>query len=125
MNKYSPIKLIFAASVLFGLAACDRAQGPHGRSCADMVTLFRTLSPSGEAKSKMRNGDMRFLAVHSYSISVPGVDTKLVSVHGYRQMKQAADFVDGESCEGYYEEARRFAEAYNREILYLSQTKSR
>jgi hypothetical protein len=108
---------------LTGIASCESATKSNGKTCADVLAVIRNLSPTGEAKSKIQSGDYRFLAIHNYSTFAPGVDHIVASGHGYRIMRKTSDIIDGDQCEEYQEEAYRFAEAYNHEIVYLSQTK--
>jgi hypothetical protein len=125
MNDRRPRAFPFALALMSALAACDGSQGTYGRSCADMVDMVKSLSPAGEARSKMRDGDRRFLAVHNLGMSYPGVDARLVRVHGYREMRRTSDIESGPDCDVYSLESRRFAEAYNREIVRLSRARSR
>lgn len=108
--------------VLLVAGCAEIDEMPVGK-CRNVLSQLEVRSPIADARHAVKQGDRRFLGVNEHTTLFPRVpDGKfdLIGKHGYREMEKTSDAIEDDSCLEYQEAARRFAEAYDAEILRLS-----
>jgi outer membrane lipoprotein LolB len=116
------ILILFAGLSLIILVACARTDKKAAVQKTDYRDL-RTLKIENaviDAQRAAKSKDFRLLAIRGYTLEVPGTSEDLQSIkstYGIREIEGTSDAIEGPEHGRLIDNARRYAEKYNRTII--------
>lgn len=102
------------------LASCREASKIAGLGACSEERQAIARDPAKAADLAVERGNRRLLAVREYAVWAPGATRQLMSQRGYTVLPNTSDNPADASCEYYQDEAKVYAEGYNRRVLQLS-----
>jgi hypothetical protein len=110
--------LLGLVTTLFVLVACNAK--PDSTFVAQLRWL-ETANAVADADRALTSGDHRLMAVHGYSLMIPGVDGRRYFDYeqrfGVRPIAGTSDFIEGPEHMRLVQLAHRYAQGYNTRVL--------
>jgi hypothetical protein len=122
------LSLIYIVGLSGVLIGCSSAKQPqdrlhmqqHTAHSARELKRYETADPNADLQAAIKKGDLRFLAIKGYTLTVPGVEdykSKYANKYSYRILEGTSDVVNGPEDLRFQSIAQRYAEKYNRLLL--------
>jgi hypothetical protein len=114
------MRIVLGVLLLLTLASCREASKIVGVGACSEERQAIAGDPAKAADQAVARGDTRLLAVREYAVWAPGATRQLMSQEGYRVLPNTSDNPADASCDYYQDEAKAYAEGYNRRVLQRS-----